>query len=107
MFSIQVEEDARSRHEFLRIADISIVWKDRAHQKGIVRLLTKSATRKNSTIQFWICHEETILTLFGANGDFVLSIHFRKCDFHENLFPTFSKRIQFRFSRGIAARLLN
>jgi len=82
MFPIQVEEGARSSSEFLRIPDISIVWKDRAYQKGIAQLYIKYPTRKNSTTQLWVCHEETILTRFGADRDFVVNIQFRKCNFH-------------------------
>ena len=84
MFSIQVEEGASSSFEFLRIPDPFVGWKDRAYQKGIVRLLTKYSTCKDSSTQPWVCHEETILTRFCADGDYVLSIHFRKCDLHND-----------------------
>ena len=84
MFSIQVEECASSSFEFLRIPDPFVEWKDRAYQKGIVRLLTKYPTRKNSTTQSWVCQEETILTRLGADGDFVVGIHFSKSDVHKS-----------------------
>ena len=84
MFSIQVEEGASSSFEFLRIPAPFVEWKDRAYQKGIVRLLTKYPTRKDSTTQPWVCHAETILTRFGADRDFVVNIQFRKCDFHND-----------------------
>ena len=103
MFSIQVEECASSSFEFLGIPGPFVEWKDRAYQEGIVRLLTKYPARENSTTQSWVCHEEMIFTRFGEDRDFVISIHFRKSDFHNdksNLFKT----IQLTCSLGIASR---
>ena len=83
--------------------DISIEWKYSAHKKGIVGLFTKYPTRKNSTTHSWVCHEEMIFTFFGEDRDFVISIHFCKCDFHNDKSNLFKKN-QLTCSLGIASR---